>query len=148
VTDFVGMSALGPDRLIRGSHLLRCTRPRAFSRGSLPTMADCLFCSIVSGDVPATKVYENDDVVSFVDVNPQAPTHLLVVPRKHVPDLAELGADPRTAAALVAGIRAVAAEKGITDFRTVFNTGAGAQQTVFHVHAHLLAGRPFNWPPG
>lgn len=111
-------------------------------------MADCLFCSIVSGDVPANKVYENDDVVSFVDVNPQAPTHLLVIPRKHVPDLAELGADPQTAAALVAGIRAVAAENGITDFRTVFNTGAGAQQTVFHVHAHVLAGRPFSWPPG
>jgi histidine triad (HIT) family protein len=111
-------------------------------------MADCLFCSIVSGDVPATKVFEDDEVVSFVDVSPQAPTHLLVIPRKHVRDLVELGADPQTAAALVAGIRAVAADQGINDFRTVFNTGAAAQQTVFHVHAHLLAGRPFAWPPG
>jgi histidine triad (HIT) family protein len=110
--------------------------------------SDCLFCSIVAGDVPATKVYEDDGVVSFVDINPQAPTHLLVIPRKHVRDLAELGADPQTASALVAGIRAVAEQQGVGDFRTVFNTGAGAQQTVFHVHAHVLAGRPFTWPPG
>ena len=120
--------------------------------GSLTVMAessaDCLFCSIVSGDVPATTVYENEDVVAFVDVNPQAPTHLLVVPRAHVRDLAALGADPQTAGALVAGIRAVAADQGLRDFRTVFNTGPGAQQTVFHVHAHLMAGRAFTWPPG
>ncbi|MEO8889453.1 MAG: histidine triad nucleotide-binding protein [Jatrophihabitantaceae bacterium] len=109
---------------------------------------DCLFCKIIAGVVPATKVFENEDVLSFADINPQAPVHVLVIPKKHVRDLAELGADPQTAAALVAGIRAVAAQEGITDFRTVFNTGAGAQQTVFHVHAHLLAGRPFQWPPG
>ena len=109
---------------------------------------DCLFCAIIAGDVPATKVYENEDVLSFADLHPQAPTHLLVIPKRHVRDLAELGAEPDTAGALVAGIRAVAAQQGITDFRTVFNTGAGAQQSVFHVHAHLLAGRPFDWPPG
>lgn len=109
---------------------------------------DCLFCSIVAGDVPATTVFENADVVAFRDLNPQAPTHVLVVPRKHVADLAELGADPDVSAGLTAGIRATAQQLGVTDFRTVFNTGAGAQQTVFHVHAHLLAGREFSWPPG
>jgi histidine triad (HIT) family protein len=109
---------------------------------------DCLFCKIIAGEIPATKVFENEDVFSFADLNPQAPVHVLVVPKKHVRDLAELGADPDTAGALVAGIRAVAEQVGVSDFRTVFNTGAGAQQTVFHVHAHVLAGRPFEWPPG
>lgn len=109
---------------------------------------DCLFCSIVAGAVPAEKVFENDDVFSFADIDPQAPTHVLVVPKTHVPDLAELGARPHIAATLIAGVRAVARHLGVTDFRTVFNTGAGAQQTVFHVHAHLLAGREFTWPPG
>jgi histidine triad (HIT) family protein len=109
---------------------------------------DCLFCSIVAGDVPATTVYENADVVAFRDLNPQAPTHVLVIPRKHVADLVDLGTDPHTSAALTAGIRATAEQLALTDFRTVFNTGAGAQQTVFHVHAHVLAGREFSWPPG
>jgi histidine triad (HIT) family protein len=107
-----------------------------------------LFCSIVAGEVPAATVYEDDDVVAFADIDPQAPTHVLVIPRKHVRDLAELGADPATAAALVAGVRAYAEQAALGDFRTVFNTGAGAQQTVFHVHAHVLAGRTFTWPPG
>lgn len=109
---------------------------------------DCLFCKIVSGDVPATKVREDDATVSFVDVNPQAPVHLLVVPRKHLRNLAEVGADAEVAVALTRGIRETVEQEGLTDFRTVFNTGAGAQQTVFHVHAHVLAGRPFTWPPG
>jgi histidine triad (HIT) family protein len=109
---------------------------------------DCLFCSIVAGEVPATTVYENADVVAFRDVDPKAPTHVLVVPRKHVADIVELGIDPHTSAALTAGIRATAEQLGLTDFRTVFNTGAGAQQSVFHVHAHMLAGREFSWPPG
>jgi histidine triad (HIT) family protein len=109
---------------------------------------DCLFCKIIAGDIPATKVFEDDDVVSFTDINPQAPVHLIVIPKRHVRDLAELGADPEAAGALVAGISAVARQEGLTEFRTVFNTGAGAQQTVIHVHAHVLAGRPFEWPPG
>jgi histidine triad (HIT) family protein len=110
--------------------------------------ADCLFCKIIAGDIPATKVFDNEDVLSFADVSPQAPVHLLVVPKKHVRDIVELGADPGAAGAFAAGIRAVAQQEGLTDFRTVFNTGAGAHQTVFHVHAHVLAGRPFEWPPG
>lgn len=109
---------------------------------------DCLFCKIVTGDVPAKKVREDDATVSFVDINPQAPLHLLVIPKKHVRDLAEVGADAEVAVALTRGIRATAEQEGITDFRTVFNTGPGAQQTVFHVHAHVLAGRAFTWPPG
>jgi histidine triad (HIT) family protein len=111
-------------------------------------MDDCLFCKIVAGDVSADKVREDDATISFVDVNPQAPVHLLVVPKKHVRDLAEVGADPDVAVALTRAIRATAEQRGLSDFRTVFNTGAGAQQTVFHVHAHVLAGRPFTWPPG
>jgi histidine triad (HIT) family protein len=109
---------------------------------------ECLFCSIVTGDVPSRTVYEDADTVAFADLNPQAPVHVLIVPRKHLRDLAELGADPESAAALLHGIRAFADQEGITDFRTVFNTGARAQQTVFHVHAHVLAGRPMTWPPG
>ena len=110
--------------------------------------ADCLFCKIVAGDIPAEVVRSDEATIAFADINPQAPVHVLVVPRTHVRDLAELGADPSTAAALVAGIRGLADQEGLTDFRTVFNTGAGAQQTVFHVHAHVLAGRDFGWPPG
>ncbi len=111
-------------------------------------MADCLFCRIVTGDIPATKLYEGEHAVAFADTNPQAPTHILVVPRKHLRDLVELGRDPEAAAGLVAGIGAVARQEDLDDFRTVFNTGAGVGQSVFHVHAHLLAGRPMSWPPG
>jgi histidine triad (HIT) family protein len=108
----------------------------------------CLFCSIVAGDVPATKVWEGEDALAFADISPQAPVHLLVIPKRHVANIAEAAADGGTGAALLNGIRAVAEQEALTDYRTVFNTGPGAQQTVFHVHAHLLAGRPFQWPPG
>ncbi len=111
-------------------------------------MADCLFCGIVSGDVPSSTLYEDEHTVAFADTNPQAPTHVLVIPRKHVRDIAALGADPAAAAGLLAGIRAVAEQENLSDFRTVFNTGAQVGQSVFHVHAHVLAGRPMGWPPG
>ena len=111
-------------------------------------MADCLFCGIVAGDVPSTKVYEDEHAYAFADTNPQAATHVLVVPKKHFSDLTELAGDPEAAAGLVAGIRGLAAQEGLADFRTVVNTGAGVGQTVFHVHAHVLAGRRFGWPPG
>jgi len=110
--------------------------------------SDCLFCGIVAGDIPATIVYSDDGVVAFQDLNPQAPTHVLVVPRRHFTDIADLARDPEASAAVLAGIRAVTSEAGISEFRTVFNTGADAGQTVFHVHAHVLAGRSFTWPPG
>jgi histidine triad (HIT) family protein len=110
--------------------------------------SDCLFCGIVAGDIAATIVYSDEHSVAFVDLNPQAPTHVLVVSREHYRDVADLGRDPQAAAGLVAGIRGFATQEGLTDFRTVFNTGAGVGQSVFHVHAHVLAGRPMGWPPG
>jgi histidine triad (HIT) family protein len=109
---------------------------------------DCLFCKIVSGAVPSTKVYEDEHSFAFADRNPQAPVHVLVIPKRHFSDLADLGRDAAASAGLIAGIRALAEQEGLDSFRTVFNTGAAAQQTVFHVHAHVLAGRPMSWPPG
>jgi histidine triad (HIT) family protein len=111
-------------------------------------MADCLFCAIVAGDIPSTKVYEDEHSYAFIDLNPQAPTHVLVVSRKHFTDIVDLGRDAEAGAGLIAGIRGLAEQEGLHEFRTVFNTGAGVGQSVFHVHAHVLAGRPMGWPPG
>lgn len=113
--------------------------------------ADCLFCKIASGKVPATVVRETDTTVAFQDINPQAPTHVLVIPKVHYPDAASLAAaEPQVAADILCAAEEVAAKTGIkeTGFRIVFNTGAGAGQTVFHAHAHVLGGRSLNWPPG
>jgi histidine triad (HIT) family protein len=110
---------------------------------------DCLFCQVGSGDVPADIVHQGDAVIAFRDINPQAPTHVLVVPRAHHPDVAALAAaDPAVLAELVLVGRQVATAEGHDDYRLVFNTGAGAGQSVFHVHGHVLAGRPLSWPPG
>ena len=110
---------------------------------------DCLVCKIVSGDVPADVVHEGEAVIAFRDINPQAPTHVLVVPRAHYSDVAALAAaDPSALAELVLAARQVAKADGHDDYRLVFNTGAGAGQTVFHVHGHVLAGRSLSWPPG
>ncbi|GLZ04290.1 histidine triad nucleotide-binding protein [Actinomadura sp. NBRC 104412] len=114
-------------------------------------MTDCLFCKIVSADVPAKIVRESAGTVAFRDINPQAPTHVLVIPREHhatVGDLAD--ADPELLAELLREARQVAVDEGVADtgYRIVFNTGAQAGQTVFHVHAHVLGGRGLNWPPG
>ena len=110
---------------------------------------DCLFCKVVSGEVPADVVHEGDAVVAFRDINPRAPTHVLVVPRAHYPDVAALAAaDPAVLAELVLVARQVATAEGHDDYRLVFNTGAAAGQSVFHVHGHVLAGRPMHWPPG
>jgi histidine triad (HIT) family protein len=108
----------------------------------------CLFCGIVAGDVPAEIVHEDEHTVTFADIEPQAPTHLLVIPRQHIADVAELGRQPGQAAAMLAAVSAIVEKLGISDFRTVFNTGVGGGQHVFHVHAHLLAGRVMTWPPG
>ncbi|QDY76671.1 histidine triad nucleotide-binding protein [Streptomyces qinzhouensis] len=113
--------------------------------------ADCLFCKIVAGEVPATVVRETEHVVAFRDINPQAPTHVLVIPKAHYPDAASLAAAaPGLAAELLAEAGQVAADEKAEEsgYRIVFNTGAGAGQTVFHAHAHLLAGRGLSWPPG
>ncbi|MGK5533508.1 HIT domain-containing protein [Streptomyces sp. URMC 129] len=113
--------------------------------------ADCLFCKIVSGDVPATIVRETATTVAFRDINPQAPCHVLVIPRVHYPDAASLAAaEPAVAADVLREAGEVAAEEEVDGhgYRVVFNTGAGAGQTVFHAHAHVLAGRGLAWPPG
>ena len=109
---------------------------------------DCLFCKIVAGEIPSTQVYSDEHSYAFEDLNPQAPTHVLVVPREHRADIAELGRDADTSAHLLAGISGVAQQLGLEHFRTVFNTGTQVGQSVFHVHAHVLAGRPMGWPPG
>ena len=112
-------------------------------------MSDCLFCRMVAGEIPADVVLQTDRVFAFRDINPQAPTHVLVVPRDHYPDVAALAAaDPAVLAELVLVGRQVATAEGHDDYRLVFNTGAGAGQSVFHVHGHVLAGRPLSWPPG
>ncbi len=110
---------------------------------------DCLFCGIVSGAVPATIVAENEHTVAFRDINPQAASHVLVVPREHHPDIAALAAAaPEAAAALLVDAARVAeAEGNAGSFRLVFNTGADAGQTVFHAHGHVLSGEPLGWPP-
>lgn len=116
----------------------------------MATDADCLFCKIASGDVPADVVHETGTTVAFRDVAPQAPTHVLVIPRTHQPDAAALGAtEPTVLVDLVAAAAAVAVQEGLDDgYRMVFNTGPSAHQTVFHAHLHVLGGRSMDWPPG
>ena len=114
-------------------------------------MADCLFCKIIAREIPASIVYEDDRVLAFTDINPQAPTHLLVVPKQHIASLNDLSADDdQSVGEVVRRAAAIAKERGISagGFRTVFNTNRDAGQTVFHIHLHLLAGRPMMWPPG
>ena len=114
-------------------------------------MASCLFCKIISGEIPASKVYEDERVVAFDDINPQAPMHVLIVPRAHVASLNDLEAShDGLVGELVRRGAALAAARGYADrgYRTVFNCNADAGQTVFHVHLHVLGGRTFAWPPG
>jgi histidine triad (HIT) family protein len=114
------------------------------------TDPDCLFCKIVAGDVPSEKVAETDHALAFRDITPQAPTHILVIPKVHSPTLPELAGDhPESAIAVLTLARSVAEQEGILDgYRLVGNNGARAQQSVFHAHAHVLGGRDFRWPPG
>ncbi|MGH3320591.1 MAG: histidine triad nucleotide-binding protein [Streptosporangiaceae bacterium] len=115
------------------------------------TQADCLFCKIVTGEVPATIVRESDHTVAFRDINPQAPTHVLVIPKDHHESAAVLAAhDERLLGEVLREAHQVAVDEGVVDrgYRVVFNTGPGAGQTVSHVHAHVLGGRAMNWPPG
>ena len=117
---------------------------------SADSSTDCPFCEIVSGDIPADMVHTNEHAVAFRDLSPQAPVHVLVIPRRHEPDLASLArADAAAAAGLTLAIADAAdAESLDSGYRTVFNTGAQAQQSVFHCHAHVLGGRSMGWPPG
>ena len=112
---------------------------------------NCLFCRIITGEIPSNKVYENDLAFAFHDINPQAPTHILIVPKKHIASLNEASQDDQ---ALLGHLTLVASELannlGIAEggYRTVINTGAGAGQSVWHIHVHLLGGREMGWPPG
>ncbi|MGW7331807.1 histidine triad nucleotide-binding protein [Streptomyces sp. NPDC054840] len=113
--------------------------------------ADCLFCKIVAGQIPATVVRESETTVAFRDINPQAPTHVLVIPKVHYADAASLAAaEPGVAADILREAGRIALDEKIVEpgYRVVFNTGTGAGQTVFHAHAHVLGGRGLQWPPG
>jgi histidine triad (HIT) family protein len=112
---------------------------------------DCIFCRILSGEIPATVVLDNDQVLAFRDVTPRAPTHVLVVPRRHIRDIAAIEpSDGPLLAALFGAANAVADGDGIVEsgYRLVLNVGPDAGQTVFHLHLHVLGGRVMSWPPG
>lgn len=112
-------------------------------------MAQTIFSKIIARQIPAKIVYEDDQYLAFHDIEPQAPVHVLVIPKIEIPTVNDIQPDQ---AALVGGLLITASkvmkQLGQTDFRTVINCGPGAQQTVFHLHVHVLAGRPFSWPPG
>jgi histidine triad (HIT) family protein len=117
----------------------------------MTTPQDCIFCKIAAGEIPATIVFEDEFAVAFRDINPQAPTHVLVIPRAHIASLNEASElDEALLGHLLRVAARVASSEGHAEggFRTVINTGAGAGQTVFHVHVHLLGGRRLTWPPG
>jgi histidine triad (HIT) family protein len=114
-------------------------------------VADCLFCKIIEGKIPAKLVHEDAEIVAFEDVNPQAPVHLLVLPRKHVATLNDLGPeDDQVAGRMYRVAAALAKARGIAEkgWRAAVNVNRDAHQLVFHVHLHVLGGRPFGWPPG
>ena len=111
---------------------------------------DCLFCRIIRGEIPAKKVYEDKETFAFEDIDPQAPTHVLIIPKKHIVDVKEAKLQD---AEIIGKLHLVAAQiardrKIENGYRTVFNVGPGAGQSVFHLHLHLLGGRPLSWPPG
>lgn len=113
--------------------------------------ADCLFCKIIQKKIPSTIVYEDDTALAFEDISAQAPTHLLIIPKRHIARLADLkSGDEAMMAHLFLVVQKLAESKGLTEsgFRTVINSGEAAGQTVFHLHVHLMGGRSFQWPPG
>lgn len=113
-------------------------------------MSDCIFCKIVAGEIPSKQVHADDDVVVFHDLSPQAPVHVLVVPRKHIASLNDASDEDRALLGrILMTIRGLAEELGVAaGYRVVNNCGASAGQSVFHIHFHLLGGRPMGWPPG
>ena len=115
------------------------------------TGSDCLFCKILANEIPADIVYESETAVAFRDINPQAPTHVLIIPRKHIATINDIEEDDRAiVGSLYSAAREIAREEGFSNegYRAVMNCNEAAGQTVFHIHLHLLGGRPFSWPPG
>jgi histidine triad (HIT) family protein len=113
--------------------------------------ADCLFCKIVAGDIPAEIIHETDSSIAFRDINPKAPTHVLIIPREHIATINDLNAgNEATVGDLYMAAKSIAAEEGLADdgYRVVMNCNEAAGQTVFHIHLHLLGGRSLGWPPG
>lgn len=108
---------------------------------------DCIFCKIANKEIPADFVYENDFVIAFKDLSPQAPSHIVLIPKMHFSDLSQLN-DEKIMSEIIKGIQSVTKKLNIKEYRTVVNTGAEAGQTVFHIHVHILSGRPMLWPPG
>lgn len=114
-------------------------------------MSDCLFCKIRDGEIPCNIIFENEDVLAFHDVNPQAPIHLLIIPRKHISTVNDLAdEDGVVMGGLFAAAKVIAAQLGVNEdgYRLVVNCNRGAGQSVFHIHMHMLAGRALTWPPG
>jgi histidine triad (HIT) family protein len=114
-------------------------------------MSDCLFCKILAGEIPADVVHETDTTLAFRDINPHAPTHVLIIPRVHIPTINDIADDNREiVGSLYTAARDIAAAEGIAEggYRVVMNCNEGAGQSVFHLHLHLLGGRPLTWPPG
>ncbi len=112
---------------------------------------DCLFCKIVEKEIPATIVFENERVVAFEDINPQAPTHVQLIPRKHIPTTLDIGPDDHAVVGEIFEVAAnIARERGFAEdgYRLAVNTNPAAGQSVYHLHVHLLGGRSFRWPPG
>jgi histidine triad (HIT) family protein len=112
---------------------------------------DCLFCKIVAGDIPAEVVHESESTIAFRDINPQAPTHVLIIPRRHIATINDLSpGDEEIVGSLYLAAKQIAEQEGLAEdgYRVVMNCGEGAGQTVFHIHLHLLGGRSLNWPPG
>lgn len=113
-------------------------------------MADnCIFCKIIRGEIPAAKLFEDDELLAFRDINPAAPLHFLVIPKKHISGPAAVTAEDEQLIGRMLRVGGeIAKKEGIEDFRVVFNNGAQAGQTVFHIHMHILGGRNLSWPPG
>jgi len=112
---------------------------------------NCLFCKILEGEIPAELIYESDTAVAFRDINPQAPTHVLVIPRKHISTINDIEVDDEAVVgSLYTAAREIAAREGIAEdgYRAVMNCNEGAGQSVFHIHLHVLGGRQLGWPPG
>ncbi|MGA2695304.1 MAG: histidine triad nucleotide-binding protein [Terriglobales bacterium] len=113
-------------------------------------MSDCLFCKIIAGEIPSKKVYEDEHVYAFDDIDPKAPTHVLIIPKKHIRGVKEAAEqDAEVIGRCHIAAARIARERNIENgYRTVSNVGPGAGQSVFHLHVHLLGGRPLSWPPG